>query len=208
MRTGRLQCSMKRPARGLPQRGCTGTGPLEKPADRQHSPCPVLFRLEAAMPRMTLPQRTESIRPQVLSVYRVVIALLFVTHGARTLFGVLGPGRTAGFLEWPSWWAAAIQLVAGSLVLVGLFTRPAALLCSGSMAYAYFTVHVERALWPLQNGGEGAALFCWGFFLIAVFGAGVWSLDHALAARRHSSDDAPPPPTDRVVGPDSYLARR
>jgi putative oxidoreductase len=160
------------------------------------------------MPRPTPLRRTDSLRPQVLSVYRAVIALLFITHGVRTVFGALGGAdRQASFLEWPSWWAAMIQLVAGGLVLVGLFTRPAALLCSGSMAYAYFTVHQERALWPIQNGGEGAALFCWGFLLLAMFGAGAWSVDHMLAARR--GDGAPPPATrERVTGPDNYLARR
>lgn len=155
------------------------------------------------MPRLTLPRPPDSLRPRVLSVYRAVIALLFITHGMRSIFGVFGPGRTADLLEWPSWWAAMIQLLGGGLVLIGLFTRPAALLCSGSMAYAYFTVHQEKALWPLQNGGEPAALFSWGFLLIAVFGAGIWSVDHVLAARRGTPDT----PT-AAASPGDYLARR
>jgi putative oxidoreductase len=155
----------------------------------------------------TTTRRLALMQPKVLSVYRMVIALLFVTHGVRTLFGVLGPARAVGFMEWPNWWAAIIQLAAGSLVLIGLFTRPAALLCAGSMAYAYFTVHIERAFWPLQNGGEGAALFCWAFFLIGVLGGGAWSLDHLRAARRGGAAPTTPP-ADRVLGPDSYLTRR
>jgi putative oxidoreductase len=162
------------------------------------------------MSRITLPHRVTSVQPQVLSVYRAVVALLFMTHGLRSLFGGFGAnGKTAGFLQWPSWWAAMIQLIAGVLVLVGFLTRPAALLCSGSMAYAYFTVHQERALWPIQNGGEPAALFCWGFLMVAVFGAGAWSVDHLLASRRQSAQvPAPRPNADRVAGPETYITRR
>ncbi|EWM13634.1 DoxX family protein [Kutzneria sp. 744] len=96
----------------------------------------------------------------VLSLYRIVLGLLFVSHGAGTLFGVLGGKQQAlAFGSWPGWWAAVIQLVAGSLVLIGLFTRGAALLCSGSMAFAYFTVHLPRSFFPLANGGEAAVQF-------------------------------------------------
>lgn len=90
-----------------------------------------------------------------------------------------------------------IQLVGGTLVLLGLGTRPAAILCSGSMAYAYFTRHQPDGLFPLENGGEPAALFCWAFLLIAALGPGRWSLAAlpALTAqlknrtRREVSDD-------------------
>jgi putative oxidoreductase len=123
-----------------------------------------------------------------LSVFRTVIALLFVLHGTASLFGIFGGSKGTGghvaFGTWPSWWAAVIQLVAGGLVLLGLFTRPAALLCSGSMAYAYFTVHAPKSLWLVVNGGEAAALYCWGFLTVAVLGAGAWSLDGVLARRR------------------------
>ena len=122
----------------------------------------------------------------VVSLYRIVIGLLFVSHGAGTLFGAFG--------AWPGWWAAAIQLVAGGLVLVGLFTRVAALLCSGSMAYAYFTVHMPKSLFPILNGGEASVQFCWAFLLVAFLGPGVWSIDHALrrtVAIRVSADPQP-----------------
>lgn len=124
----------------------------------------------------------------VLSLFRVVVGLLFLCHGAASIFGVLGGNRGSGeaipFATWPGWWAALIQLVCGVLVLVGLLTRPAALLASGSMAYAYFTVHQPENLMPLQNGGELAALFCWSFLLVAVLGPGSWALDALLARRR------------------------
>ncbi|WP_371484033.1 DoxX family protein [Kitasatospora sp. NBC_00315] len=125
-------------------------------------------------------------RPYVLGAFRVVIGLLFVCHGAASLFGVLGGangGGTVATLSWPGWYAAAVQLVAGGLVLVGLGTRTAALPASGSMAYAYFSVHQEHALWPLQNGGEASVLYCWTFLLIAVTGPGGLALD-GLRARR------------------------
>src|SRR6478609_10778185 len=110
--------------------------------------------------------RLNHAQPYALGLFRMVIGLLFTCHGAATLFGVLGKDALqAG--TWPGWYAAVIQLVGGSLVLLGLGTRVAALVASGSMAYAYFTVHQENALFPLQNGGESAVLFCWAFLLIA-----------------------------------------
>ncbi|MGP4026974.1 DoxX family protein [Actinomadura sp. 3N407] len=124
----------------------------------------------------------------VLALFRAVVGLLFLCHGAASLFGVLGGNRGSGqaleFAAWPGWWAALIQLVCGALVLAGLFTRPAAVLASGSMAYAYFVVHQPDALLPISNGGESAAMFCWAFLLIAVLGPGAWALDSFLARRR------------------------
>ncbi|MEU4381203.1 DoxX family protein [Micromonospora echinofusca] len=123
-----------------------------------------------------------------LSLFRAVVGLLFLCHGLASLLGILGGSRGTGEAvplgEWPGWWAALIQAVCGGLVLVGLLTRPAALLASGSMAYAYFVVHQPDALLPLRNGGELAVLFCWSFLLIAVFGPGAWALDTLLRARR------------------------
>lgn len=129
------------------------------------------------------------ITDRVTSVYRVVLGILFVSRGVASLFGVLGGHRGSGealpMLTWPSWWAALIQFVGGILVLTGLFTRTAAIICSGSMAYAYFVVHQPDAFLPLNNGGELAALFCWSFLLVAVLGPGRLSIDHLLAQRRN-----------------------
>lgn len=118
-------------------------------------------------------------QPHVLSLYRVIVGLLFACHGLASLFGELGH-RSVPAGAWPGWWAALIQFVGGVLVMAGFGTRIAALICSGSMAYAYFTVHIEKALFPIQNGGEAAAMFCWAFFLVAIFGPGVWSVDRLL----------------------------
>ena len=66
------------------------------------------------------------------------------------------------------------------MVVLGLGTRPAALVCSGSMAYAYFTIHQEKAALPIQNGGEAAVMFCWAFLLIALAGPGAWAVETLL----------------------------
>jgi putative oxidoreductase len=124
--------------------------------------------------------------PYVISLFRIVAGLLFACHGAVSLFGVLGGVKGGGTIEawsWPGWYAAVIQLVGGTLVLLGLGTRVAALICSGSMAYAYFSVHQEHALWPIQNGGELSVLFCWIFLVIVAIGPGNLALD-GLVARR------------------------
>jgi uncharacterized membrane protein YphA (DoxX/SURF4 family) len=80
-------------------------------------------------------------------------------------------------------WAGIIELLCGGLVLLGLFTRPAAILCSGAMAYAYFVVHQQFGLLPIQNKGELAAVYSWFFLLIAILGPGAFALD-ALRRRR------------------------
>jgi putative oxidoreductase len=122
-----------------------------------------------------------------LGVTRVVVSFLFILHGVVGLFGVFGGvdgmGGTVEVYSWPNWWASVLHLVAGAFVLVGAFTRSAALLCSGAMAYAYFTVHQPIALFPIPNGGEPAALFAWIFLLIGVLGPGAYAVD-ALRRRR------------------------
>jgi putative oxidoreductase len=132
----------------------------------------------------------------VLSLFRMVVGLFFLCHGLASIFGILGGNRGSGHAiptgEWPGWWAALIQLVCGALVLVGLLTRPAALLASGSMAYAYFIVHQPEGLLPLRNGGETAALFCWSFLIIAVLGPGSWAVDTLLQRGSADADVAVP----------------
>ncbi|SCG61700.1 DoxX family protein [Micromonospora halophytica] len=123
-----------------------------------------------------------------LSLFRMVVGLLFLCHGLASLFGVFGGNRGSGEAvpvgQWPGWWAALIQVLCGALVLAGLVTRPAALVASGSMAYAYFVVHQPEGLLPLRNGGELAALFCWSFALVVVLGPGPWALDSLIRRRR------------------------
>ncbi|MGW0334825.1 DoxX family protein [Streptomyces sp. NPDC003011] len=138
--------------------------------------------------------RLNSAQPYVLGLFRIVVGLLFACHGAASLFGVLGgAGGDGGTVEtgaWPNWFAAVIELVGGSLVLIGLGTRAAAFLCSGAMAYAYFKVHQPNGLWPMENSGEGAAMFCWAFLLLVFTGSGALGLDQ-LIARRSAAADKP-----------------
>lgn len=133
----------------------------------------------------------------IWSIFRMVVGLLFLCHGLASVFGLLGGNRGSGQAvevgTWPGWYAGLIQLVCGALVLVGLATRPAAILASGSMAYAYFVVHQPEGLMPIQNGGVTPALYCWTFLIIAVLGAGRWSLD-ALISRRRGAEQAPAAP--------------
>jgi putative oxidoreductase len=105
---------------------------------------------------------------------------------------VLGGAVGGGTVEtgsWPGWYAAVIQLVCGGLVLVGLGTRAAAFLASGSMAYAYFKVHQPEALWPLQNGGAPSAMFCWAFLLLIFTGSGAFGLDQLLTRRSSAPEE-------------------
>jgi putative oxidoreductase len=124
----------------------------------------------------------------IASLYRAVLGLLITCHGAASLFGVFG-GHTISAAHWPTGVAALIQLVGGALVLVGLATRPAAVLVSGSMAYAYFDVHQRHAVMPIQNGGELAVLFCWGFLIIAILGPGPLSFDALINRMRVGSGE-------------------
>lgn len=134
-----------------------------------------------------LASRLNQAQPYALGLFRAVVGLLFACHGAASLFGVLGGAMGGGTVptgSWPGWYAAVIQLVAGVLVLVGLGTRAAAFIASGSMAYAYFSVHQPEGLFPLQNGGDGAALFCWAFLLLVFTGPGAFALDTLRTGQR------------------------
>ncbi|HEY8527297.1 MAG TPA: DoxX family protein [Acidimicrobiales bacterium] len=139
-----------------------------------------------------------------LSLFRIVVGFLFACHGAASLFGVLGGAYGGGTVDvgsWPDWYAATIQLVCGGLVTLGVATRSAATLCSGSMAYAYFVVHQGDALFPLENGGESAAMFCWALALIAVLGPGPLAVGGLLRGRAASPPNAArPAPRRRPFG--------
>lgn len=130
--------------------------------------------------------------PYVLSLFRVVLALLLLVHATQKLFGwPIGTATAAGTLtgpavpfgSWPFWWAGLIELVAGLLLLAGLATRFAAFVASGEMAFAYFRQHHPLAFLPIENGGELAVALCFGFFLLVFAGGGAIALD-AMRARR------------------------
>jgi putative oxidoreductase len=126
--------------------------------------------------------RLEPTREHLIGLYRIVIGILFACHGLKTVFGLFG-SHPSPVGQWPGWWAALIQLVCGALLCLGIATRPAALLGSGSMAFAYFTVHAPHGLWPIQNGGEAAALFCWALLIVVFTGPGRFTLARVLPRR-------------------------
>ena len=117
-------------------------------------------------------------RPRILSILRIVVALLFLEHGTVKLFGWPGPGPAN--LSTLLYCAALIEIIGGALVTVGLFTRLAAFIMSGEMAFAYFMSHAPRNFFPILNAGDGAILYCFIFLYIAVAGGGAWSLDRAI----------------------------
>lgn len=116
--------------------------------------------------------------PQTYALMRIVVGLLFLWHGTQKLFGipVAMQGDPAAFIIYI---AGPIELIGGTLVMIGLFTRWAAFLCSGLMAFAYWMAHGTQALFPIVNRGELAALYCFIFLYISAHGGGLWSLDAA-----------------------------
>ena len=118
--------------------------------------------------------------PIVLSLLRIVAALLFIEHGTQKFFDFPASGRPAAPGGMPPEFmvAGAIEIIGGVLLLLGLFARFAAFIMAGEMAVAYWTMHVPHGgLFPLVNFGESAILFCFVFLYIVFAGPGPWSLD-------------------------------
>jgi putative oxidoreductase len=122
--------------------------------------------------------------PRMLSVLRIVTALLFMTHGTAKLFGMPHQAMfdnlqlmsligVQGMLEFGG----------GLLLAIGLFSRPVAFVLSGDMAVAYFMSHWPKSWLPLLNGGDLAVLFCFVFLYLFVAGPGPWSVDARLRSR-------------------------
>ena len=118
--------------------------------------------------------------PKLLSVLRIVAGLGFLQHGVSKYFGI--PPFPAP-LNPLLYTAGAIELVGGALLVIGLFTRPAAFVLSGMSAVAYFMVHAPKSFFPAENMGEPAMLYCFVFLYIAAAGAGPWSIDATRASR-------------------------
>ncbi len=118
-----------------------------------------------------------TLAPHALSVLRIITGFLFMTHGMQKLlsFPVAFSKPVALFSLMGL--AGSLELVGGALVLIGLFTRPAAFILSGEMAFAYFMAHAPQSFWPLINRGEAAVLYCFVFLYLAAAGAGPWSID-------------------------------
>lgn len=125
---------------------------------------------------------------RVLGVMRIAIALVYWEFGTAKLFGfphVANFDRIGPFsLEW---FSGTIELAAGGLLVLGLFTPCAAFVASGEMAFAYFISHAPRGFFPILNGGSLAATFCFAFLYLSVAGGGPWSLDALRARHRRSA---------------------
>jgi putative oxidoreductase len=121
------------------------------------------------------------LEPWAYAVLRVVAGFMFLFHGLQKLFGVFTTKVPPEMFS-QKWFGGAIELLGGTLVMVGLFTRPAAFLAAGTMAVAYWQFHaIEKSqLLPIQNGGELAVLYCFVFLLIFARGGGSISLDRSL----------------------------
>ena len=113
-------------------------------------------------------------RPYILSVLRIVAALLFIEHGLQKYFGFPSAGPPMTPLLYVQ---GAIEIVGGILLLVGAYTRVVAFILSGDMAAAYFMAHFPRSFFPAINGGDAAVLFCFVFLYLVFAGGGPWSLD-------------------------------
>ena len=117
--------------------------------------------------------------PRILSIVRIVAALIFMEHGTSKLLGFPSGGFSPEAFSLP-WIAGVRDLVGGALLVVGLFTRPTAFVLSGLMAFAYWLAHAPKSVFPLVNGGDAAILYCFLFLYIAFAGGGPWSVDEML----------------------------
>ncbi len=121
-----------------------------------------------------------SFQPYGRSLLRIVAAFAFSLHGMQKLFGLFGgvggKGLAAAFPGLP-WLAGILEVGGGLLLLLGFMTRPVAFLLSGEMAVAYFKYHYPRGFFPINNGGELAALYCFLFLYLSIAGPGPVSLD-------------------------------
>ena len=126
-----------------------------------------------------LANRWVGLAPQLLSVLRIVAALMFLQAGTMKLFGwpmAMPDGSTASLMT-QTGIGGLLEAVGGFLLLIGLFTRPVAFLLSGEMAVAYFQFHAPQAFWPIANQGQPAVLYCFIWLYFSAAGAGPWSLD-------------------------------
>ena len=121
------------------------------------------------------PATIDRLAPYVLSILRIIVALLFLEHGLSKLFGFPSPMTPP--LWTMEWFSGVIEFAGGVLLTLGLFTRPAAFIMSGEMAVGYFLIHAPHGFFPYLNHGELAVMYCFVFLYLVFAGAGPWSLD-------------------------------
>ncbi|HEX8262287.1 MAG TPA: DoxX family protein [Allosphingosinicella sp.] len=124
--------------------------------------------------------------PRLLSLLRIVAALIFLLHGAQKLLGFppLAPGMAMPEPFTLMWIGGVLELFGGLMLLIGLFTRPVAFVLSGEMAVAYWMFHAPQGPFPTLNGGDAAILYCFAFLYLAAAGPGPWSVDALRRAGR------------------------
>lgn len=125
---------------------------------------------------MSIDVATAAWMPRILSVLRIASGLLLLQHGTAKLLGFPATDFHPAITSMPGI-AGILELVGGALLVVGLFTRPVAFILSGMTAVAYFLVHAPQDFFPIRNGGELAALYCFVFLYLAFAGGGPWSVD-------------------------------
>lgn len=119
-------------------------------------------------------------QPQLLSILRIMSGLLLLQHGTTKHLGFpVGPMNDVATFSLGGV-AGLFELVGGVLLVIGLFTRPTAFVLSGMTAAAYFIAHAPQGFFPILNGGELAALYCFAFLYLAAAGGGAWSVDCLL----------------------------
>ena len=134
-----------------------------------------------------LSRQTADLSPYLLSLLRIILALLFIEHGSMKLFG-FPPSDQFKDLQLFSLEGVAgiIEFFGGLLMLVGFLTRPTAFLMSGLMASAYFMVHAPKGFFPALNMGEAAVIYCFLFLFFSAAGAGPLSIDRMLSRAPHA----------------------
>jgi putative oxidoreductase len=118
--------------------------------------------------------------PRLLSVLRIVAALLLLAHGTQKILGFPAPpgsGLPAAMSLY--WFAGMLELVGGVMLVLGVLTRPVAFILAGEMAFAYFMGHAPRNFFPVLNGGDASILYCFIFLYLVAAGPGPWSVDAA-----------------------------
>ena len=131
------------------------------------------------MSASTIGAKWSACAPQLLSVLRIVAAVMFMQAGTVKLFGwpMAMPGGGSPPMFSQVWIGAVLELVGGALMIVGLFTKPVAFILSGEMAVAYFQFHAPNGFWPVVNQGQPAVLYCFIWLYLSAAGGGPWSLD-------------------------------
>ncbi|HEV7922267.1 MAG TPA: DoxX family protein [Thermoanaerobaculia bacterium] len=135
---------------------------------------------------MNIIEKWKSWSPQLLSVLRIVAALMFITFGTMKLWGFpigMPPDNGTAKLWTEVWFGGMLEAFGGALLLIGLCTRPVSFILAGEMAVAYWQFHAPASMWPVVNQGVPTVLYCFVLLYFSAAGPGPWSVD-AMRGRR------------------------